>query len=580
MEHFLPTTNQELKALGWKQLDIIIVSGDAYVDHPSFGTAILGRHLESLGYKVGIIPQPDWRSDKDFLELGQPRLFFGVTAGNMDSMVNHYTAARKIRSEDAYSPDGKRDMRPDRATIIYTQRLKTLFKGIPIVIGGVEASLRRMPHYDYWSDKLRNSILLDSKADILIYGMAEKAVAEVADRLKNEEDVKDLTDIPGTVVARNNFINDKAVVLPEFSKYTDQNEYHEMFLKFLNNRNTKLILQKSAGRTIVHNPPADPLLPEDLDRLYSLPFKKLPHPRYKGKKISAYEQIKNSVTSHRGCFGGCNFCAIGFHQGKKIQSRSISSIKKEIAGLTKHPEFKGTVSDVGGPTANMYGLFCRLGIERECPRESCLQPDICPNLVRDHSSARKLLRESRKTPGVRHIFIGSGLRHDLLLDQDSYLQDLCEHHISGLLKLAPEHKSDNVLNYMNKPSFNLYEQFIEKYRKINLRAGKKQYVVPYIIVGHPGATWKDTIELAVFLKKNNIKLDQVQQFTPTPMSVSTMMYYTEMDLEGNRINVPRGRDLRLQKALIQWYKPENSGSIKEALKKGGRSDLNGFFRSA
>jgi uncharacterized radical SAM protein YgiQ len=577
MNKFLPTTRRELDDRNWKQLDIIIVSGDAYVDHPSFGAAILGRYLESIGYKVGIIPQPDWKSDKDFLELGVPRLFFGVTAGNMDSLVNHYTASKKIRSSDAFSPDGVVGLRPNRATIIYTQKLKTLFKNIPIIIGGIEASLRRIPHYDYWSNKVRDSILLDSKADILVYGMAERPIKQISERLSSGENIAEISDIAGTVVRESGRVNYTNIQLPEFHRNYNEHEYFQMHKVFLQHRNSSILLQKSGSRILKHNPPSTKLSEEEIDAVYNIDFQKRPHPRYEGSRIAAYEQIRNSITSHRGCFGGCSFCAISLHQGKGVQSRSAGSIIGEIAKLGGNDKFRGTVSDIGGPTANMYGMFCRLGIDQECPRESCVYPDICSNLETNHQPLLNLLKKSREIAGVKNVFVASGLRFDLIKHEDEYLHEMCEHHIGGLLKLAPEHKSDKVLKLMNKPSFKIYENFVKKFRALNQRLGKRQFIVPYIIVGHPGSELSDTIELAVYLKKNRIKLEQVQQFTPTPMTLSTMMYFTKKDLAGNSINVPEGRELRLQKALVQWYKPENRKLIMEALKQADRTDLSGFF---
>ena len=563
---FLPVNKQDLKSRSITSLDIILISGEAYVDHPSFGIAIIGRYLEKHGYKVGIISQPDINSDADFLALGKPNLFFGISSGNMDSMVNHYTAQKKLRFSDAYSPDGKIGLRPNRAVIKYTQKIKTLFKDVPIILGGIEASLRRIPHYDYWSDNLRNSILFDSKADAIVYGMGEKAILALADLISQKKPIKEITDISGTVVPIKE-PDAKGLILPEFTKQISKRNFHEFNVLFDKNFQNKIIYQKCLGRYYKHNPPSKSLTTEEMDEIYSLPFERKPHPKYGKKKIPAFEQIRLSVTSHRGCFGGCSFCTIGYHQGKTIQSRSIKSIYKELTSITKEDYFHGTITDVGGPSANMYGLFCKLGISDTCNRQSCLFPTICPHLETSLAKNKELLKKTSSIEKIKHLFISSGIRFDLALLDDKYIKTITKNHISGLLKLAPEHSVTHILKLMNKPNFSLYESFEKKYFKFSELYGKKQFIVPYIIVGHPGETLNDTLELAIKLKQRNIKLTQIQEFTPTPMTLSTCMYYSGLNFfTGEKIHIPKGREIHLMKALIQWYKPENKKYIMEALK--------------
>ncbi len=575
MNNFLPTSQKDLKDKGWKQLDIIIITGDAYVDHPSFGPVIIARALEAEGYKVGMISQPDWQSEVDFKKLGRPRLFFGVSSGNMDSMINHYTALRKIRSEDAYSPGGKSGLRPNRAAIVYTQKVRSIFKDTPVILGGVEASMRRLVHYDYWSDKLRNSIIFDSRADILVYGMGERTISTIARRLNNNEDIKELKHIPGTVVIGKEV--EGAVSLPEFSAELTNDNFLKMHKIFWENFRDKVLIQRFGKSFLIHNPPAKSLSTKELDKIYDLDFTRQPHPDYEGKKIPAFTQIKDSITAHRGCFGGCHFCAIGEHQGKTIRSRSIGSIIKEIKTIAADSNFKGTISDIGGPSANMYGMSCKLGISETCKITSCLFPEICPHLETSHQHQKKLLFEVRKLRHVKHSFISSGIRFDLALKDIDYIKTVAKYHTSGLLKLAPEHISPEVLHYMNKPSIKLYARFHDIFSDYCSDIGKKQFIVPYIIVGHPGSSLKETIKLATYLKKNGIKLKQIQQFTPTPMTQSTMMYYTGLDLNGKKISTPKGREIRLQKALVQWFVPQNKKLIIEALKNAGRRDLIDFF---
>jgi uncharacterized radical SAM protein YgiQ len=563
---FLPVNKQDLKSRSITSLDIILISGEAYIDHPSFGIAIIARYLEKYGYKVGIISQPNINSDADFLALGKPNLFFGISSGNMDSMVNHYTAQKKLRSSDAYSPDGITGLRPNRAVIKYTQKIKTIFKNIPVVLGGIEASLRRIPHYDFWSDKLRNSILFDSKADILVYGMGEKAILSIADLLSEGKSIKGITDVPGTVVPIK--IPDKeGLILPEYTKQISKGTFHEFNVLFDKNFQNKTIYQKCLGRYLRHNPPQKSLTTKEMDDIYSLPFERKPHPKYGKKKIPAYEQIRLSITSHRGCFGGCSFCTIGYHQGKTIQSRSIKSTYQELELITREKYFHGTITDVGGPSANMYGLFCKLGISDTCTRQSCLSPTICPHLETSSTKNKNLLKKLSSHPKLKHLFVSSGIRFDLALSDNNYIRTISKNHISGLLKLAPEHSVAKVLQLMNKPDFSLYEEFEKRYFKFSKEYNKKQFIVPYIIVGHPGETLEDTLELAIKLKQRNIKLTQIQEFTPTPMTLSTCMYYSGLNFfTGEKIHVAKGREIHLMKALIQWYKPENKKYIMEALK--------------
>ena len=576
---FLPTSKTELENTSSKKLDIILISGDAYIDHPGFGVPLIGRFLQSKGFSVGIIPQPDWKNDSDFQCLGTPRLFFGISSGNMDSMVNHYTAQKKIRREDAYSPDGKTGLRPNRATTVYAHKIKELFKNVPIIIGGIEASLRRIPHYDFWSEKIRNSILIDSKADILVYGMGEKAILEIAEELRNGKPVKDINNVKGTVVSIKHIDSQHYFILEAFNSNTK--DFFRLNKQFQENCQTKTVYQKFSQRYLKHNPPAKALDQNEMDEIYNLPFTRLPHPRYKGKSIKAFEQIKCSVTSHRGCFGGCNFCAIGLHQGKTIQSRSNISIRKEISLISKQDYFNGTVSDIGGPTANMYGMSCKKKISETCLRKSCLMPNVCSWLDKSHLSQIKLLRRCLTIPRIKNIFIASGIRFDLALFEDKYIRQIAELHTGGLLKLAPEHNSSKVLKCMNKPGFELYQNFVESFRKHSKKIDRSQHIVPYIIAGHPGSNLNETLKLAVFLKNNNIKLKQIQEFTPTPMTDSSLMYYTGLNMKGETIHIPKGREIRLQKALIQWFIPTNRKLVIEALKKINREDLiNNFVKKA
>ncbi len=564
--HFLPTTKEELKILGWDQLDIILVSGDAYIDHPSFGAAIIGRNLEAAGYRVGIIDQPDWTNLEDISRLGMPRLFFGVTAGNMDSMVNHYTAQKKLRHNDAYTPGGIYGKRPDRASIIYTNLIRQAFKGAVVVLGGVEASLRRIAHYDFWSDKIRNSILADAKANILVYGMGEKPILQIAAALASGKSIQDMDSIPGTV-AYSKLPPEGSIVLPDSSKCVDKAVFREMTICFNDNFATEVLYQLNGGRYIKHNPPPAPMTTEELDKCYKASFSYLPHPKYQ-LDVPAYIQIKDSITSHRGCYGGCSFCAISLHQGRAVQSRTMGSIVEESRKLAAKKDFSGTISDVGGPTANMYGTKCSIDYPSACKRSSCLYPNICPNLVINHSEQLHLLDEVSKQRGVNKVFIASGIRHDMAIEDEQFIEALATKYTGGRLKLAPEHIVDKVLDAMHKPGIHLYERFCAKYQKVLKRKDIKRQIIPYIIIGHPGTEIKDAIELSTWLKKNNIRLEQVQEFTPTPMTISTCMYYTGLDYNtGNPIVVPKGHQIRLQKALVFWYDKKNANQIREALKK-------------
>lgn len=541
---FLPTTASEVKAKGWNSLDIILISGDAYIDHPSFGAAIIGRSLEAAGFRVGIIPQPDWRKDEDFLALGTPRLFFGITSGNMDSMVNHYTAQRRLRHDDAYSPNGEAGQRPDRAIMIYTNIVRRLFKGSPVVIGGIEASLRRIAHYDYWQDKIRNSILSDSKADILVYGMAEKTTVEIAKALDQGRTLQDLQDTPATVCFVSD-IPDSATKLPDAISCKDKAVFLAMNRLFYARHMEEALYQENGGRIIKHNPPAAALSSEEMDAIYALPFARAPHPRYAGKRIPAWEQIHKSITSHRACYGGCNFCAIATHQGRHIQSRSEASITLEASKID------GVISDLGGPTANMYKSYCKLGFPASCKRRSCIFPSICPNLKSDHDAQLKLLDRVSRLPNVKHVFIASGIRHDMALGHKRYISAIATKYTGGRLKLAPEHSADSVLKLMGKPSIKSFEAFSKEYFEEVRKAGIKRQIIPYIIIGHPGTTMADAIALKNWLRENNIRVEQVQEFTPTPMTISTCMYYTGMDFDsGLPIHIPGPSEIRKQKELI------------------------------
>lgn len=561
----------------WEELDILFITGDAYIDHPAFGTPLLARLLEAEGYRVGILAQPDWKNPDSFEAMGRPRLFAAISAGAMDSMVNHYTAAKKIRRDDAYTPGGVAGERPNRAVIAYTAAVKGTFKGLPTVIGGIEASLRRLAHYDYWDDKVRRSVLVDSKADLLLYGMAEAALLEVTRRLAAGEDIKQIRNVRGTVTLGHEK-SSESIELPSFEEVSeDTTAYNRMFKLASEQQNpfsAKPLIQAHGNRTLLVNPPALPLDEAELDRIYALPFCRRPHPSYT-EKIPAFEQIRNSITSHRGCFGGCSFCAITYHQGKTIQSRSESSILREIDRLAAEPDFRGTLSDVGGPTANMYGLGCsNPEAEQSCRRSSCLYPSICKNLRTDAQRAVRLLRKIRQRQKIKHVFVASGIRYDLLHQQQDYFNDLLQHHVSGLLKVAPESTSDRVTAVMRKPGAGLFTDFLQKFRQRSRQLSLRQAIVPYLISGHPGCGLEDMVEVALYLKEHNLQVEQVQDFTPTPGSLSTCIYYTGSDpFSGEPLHIPRSvKEKRLQKALLLYHRPESKNDILEALRLCGRED--------
>ena len=578
---YIPTTKAEMLQRNWTELDIIFVSGDAYIDHPAFGVPLLARWLESYGFRVGIIAQPDWRTKESFMTMGKPRLFFAVSAGAMDSMVAHYTPARKLRHDDAYTPGNLHGARPNRATIIYTSRLKEAYKGVPVIIGGIEASLRRFAHYDFWEDKVRRSVVLDAKADLLIYGMGERPLLEVAERMRGGEAICDIRDVRGTafMATVDPLISNDAIDIPAFEDVsTDKNSFAEAYRLSsleLNPGCGRTILQRHGDRCLVCLPPALPLNTSEMDSIYALPFERGPHPSYK-EVIPAWEQIKTSLTSHRGCFGGCAFCAITMHQGKTIQSRSESSILAEINRLTTMPWFRGSISDIGGPTANMYGLYCKNSeAGKVCQRESCIYPNICKNLSSSDNHAVSLLRKARSFKGVKHVAVSSGVRYDLMEQQKSYFSELIGNHVSGLLKIAPEHLVGHVTEAMRKPGRKSFEEFFKRFGEESERIGKRQYIVPYLISGHPGCTLADMLELALILRKMGLKVEQVQDFTPTPGTLSTCMYYTGLDpISKKAVYVPRSdREKGLQKALLLWHIPDERRKVLEALKELGREEL-------
>ena len=551
---FLPTNLAEAQARGWSELDIVIVSGDAYVDHPSFGAAIIGRHLEAAGFRVGIIPQPDPSKDPDFQALGEPRLFFGITAGNLDSMVCNYTAQRKKRNDDAYSPGGRAGLRPDRASLIYANALKRLYKRVPLILGGIEASLRRIAHYDFWQDKVRASLLADAKAFLLVYGMGENAVLEIARALRDRKNPAELTEILGTVAFSPQPPSEADLALPDNLACADKHTFHRMTHLFEENQQTKTLYQLNGGRWLRHNPPAAGLGQKDLDALYTLPFEYAPHPRYGQQKIPAFEQIRDSLTSHRGCYGGCNFCAIATHQGRAIRSRSADSLVREAKTLSSKRKRAITISDVGGPTANMYASVCELGWPDSCKRSSCLHPKICPRLKPAHREQLRLLEKLEQLPEVNHVFIASGIRHDLALRSPDYIRSLAAKYTGGRLKLAPEHSVPAVLRLMGKPEISSFEEFSREFFQACKQAGLKRQIIPYIIIGHPGTTIQDALELRRWLVRNRLKVEQVQEFTPTPMTISTCMYYTGLDYyTGRPIHVPKPSEIRRQKELALWH---------------------------
>jgi len=585
---FLPVSKSDMKKRGWTQCDFIYICGDAYVDHPSFGHAIITRLLEAFGYKVGIIAQPDWKNKESITILGEPRLAFLVSAGNMDSMVNHYTVNKKRRHQDAFSPGGVMGKRPDYATIVYCNLIRQVYKKTPVIIGGIEASLRRMAHYDYWSDKVKRSILIDSGADIISYGMGEHSIIEIADALNAGIDIHDITFIKGTVYKTKTLDNLENYI--ELPSYDDIVNSKEMYAKsfYTQYKNTdpftaRILVEKVKEKMyVVQNPPAMPLTEVEMDDIYSLPYMRNYHPMYeKDGGIPALSEIKFSITSNRGCFGGCSFCALTFHQGRIIQVRSHKSIIDEAVQMTKDADFKGYIHDVGGPTANFRHTSCDKQLTKGvCMNRQCLFPKPCPNLKVDHSDYIKLLRELRALPGVKKVFIRSGIRFDYCMcdSDDTFINELCKYHISGQLRVAPEHISDNVLNKMGKLSNDVYESFLKRYQRINKKTGKEQFVVPYLMSSHPGSTMKEAIELAEYIRDLGYMPEQVQDFYPTPSTLSTCMYYTGLDpATMDKVYTPVSHhEKAMQRALIQYRNPENYELVKEALIKNGRTDLIGF----
>ncbi|MBQ6825168.1 MAG: YgiQ family radical SAM protein [Clostridia bacterium] len=587
---FLPITKKEMIAQGFNKPDFIIVTGDAYVDHPSFGTAIISRVLESRGYKVCIISQP--KSDDDYKIFGEPRLAFLVNSGNIDSMVAHYTAAKKRRNDDAYTPGGKSGARPDRAVIVYSKKIRQFFPNSAIAIGGIEASLRRFAHYDYWDDKVRPSILIDSGADLLMYGMGERHIIKIADRLNNGEDIKNLTDIKGTCykVKTTDFEHIKgACECPSYELVKEdtpasKKQYAISCRIQQTEHNSKLgktVIQKHGDIILVQNPPEPPLTTEEMDEVYSLPFMRDYHPSYKALGgVPGIEEVKFSIIHNRGCFGACNFCALAYHQGREISVRSHNSVIEEAKKITNMKDFKGYIHDVGGPTANFRDISCDKQITHGmCPNKKCLAPEICPAVKVSHSDYLKLLKELRALPKVKKVFIRSGIRFDYLIadTDEAFFKELVLNHTSGQLKVAPEHCSDNVLKYMGKPSFKVYKRFEKRFYELTKAAGKKQYLVPYLMSSHPGSTLNDAIELSLFLKRNNLHPEQVQDFYPTPGTISTCMFYTGLDpITEKPVYVPKtAAEKAEQRALLQYFKPENRKIVLSALKKAGRTDLIG-----
>ena len=652
----LPTSREEMDELGWDSCDIILITGDAYIDHPSFGMALVGRLLEAQGFRVGIIAQPEWQDAKAFKALGKPNLYFGITAGNMDSMVNRYTADRKIRSDDAYTPDAAPNKRPDRAVLVYSQRCRQAYSHVPLIIGSIEASLRRIAHYDYWSDKVRRSVLVDSKADILLYGNAERALVEISHRIAKGESVRDIQDIRGTAFMRKSIPEgwdeiestkldrpgkiDKAidpyemkmgkgdascateeskgksdlpegtklieivpsvrarkpkadrsmqvVRLPAYEEVSQDPVLYAHASRVLhleaNPGNARALVQQHGDREVWLNPPPIPLTTEEMDYVYDLPYARKPHPIYKNAKIPAWEMIRFSVNIMRGCFGGCTFCSITEHEGRIIQSRSEKSILKEVEEIRdKVDGFTGVISDLGGPTANMYRIACKSEkIEQSCRKLSCVYPDVCENLNTDHSSLIQLYRKAREIKGVKKILISSGLRYDLAVKSPEYVKELVQHHVGGYLKIAPEHSEKNVLDKMMKPGMGAYDIFKEMFERYSEEAGKKQYLIPYFIAAHPGTTDEDMLNLALWLKRYSFRLDQVQNFTPTPMAMATAMYHSgknplrKVTDDSEDVVVPKAGKLRkLHKAFIRYHDPANWPMIREALKNMGRADLIG-----
>jgi len=586
----LPMTPEEVAVRGWHAVDVVFVTGDAYVDHPGFAMALLGRVLEAEGYRVAILSQPDWHSAGPWRTFGRPRLCFAVSAGNMDSMVNHYTANRKVRNDDAYSPGGRIHRRPDRATLAYCQRARQAHKGVPIIAGGVEASLRRLAHYDYWSDKVRRAIILDAKADLVVYGMGESALIEIVRRLAAGEPICRLRDVRGTVYrlgAGDALPPDEAfpgetITLPSYEEVSgDRRAFAEMtrlIHRHTDPEDARRLVQYHGRQPVVVNPPAQPLSSAEMDRIYALPFTRRPHPSYGRQRIPAFEVVKDSVQILRGCFGGCAFCSLGAHQGRIIQSRSQESVLDEIGRMAEQPGFSGIVSDLGGPTANMYRMNCnRPEVRRKCRRQSCLHPDVCKLLRTDHGPLVRLMKAARQRPGVKQVLIASGIRTELARRSEDYLCELVRHHVGGLLKVAPEHTHAEVLRRMRKPPIEEFERFAAKFHQLSAAAGKRQYLVPYFMAGHPGCDLHAMIDLALYLKRNGLRPEKVQDFIPVPMDVATCMYHTGLDpISGQEVYVPKGaRQRRLQRALLQYFKPENYDDVHRALEQAGRLNLIG-----
>lgn len=596
VQRWLPITKKEIDRLGWDYVDVILFSGDAYIDHPSMGCAVIGRVLEAHGYRVAIVPQPNWQDDlRDFKKFGRPRLFFGVSAGAMDSMVNHYTAARRRRSDDAYTPNGRHGARPDYPTIVYSKILKTLFPDVPVVAGGIEASLRRLSHYDYWEDRLRPSILMDCRADMLVYGMGERSIVQIADSLAAGKSIGELTDVPQTAVVcsksempgetddTNCILNSFEICLKDKVRQAENFKHIEIES---NKWHGRTIWQQYGDRVVKINPMYPPMTENEIDASFDLPYTRLPHPKYNGKTIPAYEMIRHSVNMHRGCFGGCAFCTISAHQGKFIASRSKASILREVKQITQMPDFKGYISDLGGPSANMYCMHGRdLTKCRKCVRPSCLHPQPCSNLNNDHAALLDIYEAVDALPGVKKSFIGSGVRYDLAMarnDDDAvnrrnrrYIQELIVNHVSGRLKVAPEHTSDEVLNCMRKPSFDLFRQFDKIFNEINEKYNLRQQLIPYFISSHPACRETDMAELAVQTKRMNFRLEQVQDFTPTPMTVSSEIYYSGVHpYTLKKVYTARSADEKQnQRKYFFWYKPECINDIRRSLTRLHRQDL-------
>lgn len=603
---FLPMTPAEVSARGWDAVDVVFVTGDAYVDHPSFAMAILGRLLEAEGFRVAILSQPDWHSCDAWRTFGRPRLCFAVSAGNMDSMLNHYTANRKVRNDDAYSPDGAIGRRPDRATLAYCQRAREAYKGVPIIAGGIEASLRRLAHYDYWSDKVRRSILMDAKPDLLVFGMGERPIIEIVRRLAAGQSVRQMRDIRGVAyrlgasecdeLARTpdaghqtpdesdamSFELPGSLVLPSYEEVAADKAVFSRMTRLIhgetNPHNARRLIQYHGREAVVVNPPAWPLSQEEIDRVYGLPFTRRPHPSYGRRRIPALDVVKDSIQIMRGCFGGCTFCSITVHEGRIVQSRSEASILAEIARMSREPDFSGTISDLGGPTANMYGMNCSEPEARDkCRRSSCLFPAICPRLGTDHGPLVQLLDAARRQPGVKQALVASGIRMDLALRSPAFVRRVAQHHTGGLLKVAPEHVDPETLRRMHKPPIETFEAFARQFEQGAAEAGKQEYLVPYFVAGHPGCDLPAMIDLALYLKRHDLKPDKVQDFIPGPMDIATSMYYTGLDpMTGETVYVARGaRERRLQRALLQYYKPDNYADVREALEQADRLDLVG-----